>query len=181
MLLLVNIMVYSHTFYDDLDPSLLQFWTQGTYFALLIALFLVVLHFSPHKIVYVVPLTMIFIGYAMAEVVWAQEEYRMNEYMLAWMCLHFLLVILIPTQWKLNSLIFWWSCVYLPIRIYSTFNVIPLSLLFSLFTSAIYFTVWSSSIYQKLEDLNIILLNNQRLIQEMRRILEIFPHGVLIQ
>jgi len=25
MLLLVNIMVYSHTFYDDLDPSLLQF------------------------------------------------------------------------------------------------------------------------------------------------------------
>jgi len=181
MLLLVNIMVYSHTFYDDLDPSLLQFWTQGTYFALLIALFLVVLHFSPHKIVYVVPLTMIFIGYAMAEVVWAQEEYRMNEYMLAWMCLHFLLVILIPTQWKLNSLIFWWSCVYLPIRIYITFNVIPLSLLFSLFTSAIYFTVWSSSIYQKLEDLNIILLNNQRLIQEMRRILEIFPHGVLIQ
>ena len=70
---------------------------------------------------------------------------------------------------------------YLMIRIYYKYQLMPTTLWISCILGSAYFTNAARMLYLQVRELYKLLLENKRLNSEMKRVLEIFPHGVIIQ
>lgn len=90
------------------------------------------------------------------------------------------MIIIAPIHWKLNCLVFTLGEYYYLISLVYKCKTIPFSLYAAFLFSTFYFYVASYILYAKLATLYKIILKNDRLLREMIKVLEIFPHGVII-
>ena len=70
---------------------------------------------------------------------------------------------------------------YLGVKVYFTYNVLPIPLLVAIFLGSFYFTLAARMMCLQVREVYKLLLENKRLIAEMKLVLENFPHGVVIQ
>jgi signal transduction histidine kinase len=109
------------------------------------------------------------------------SEYAITEWVIPASFLAYFMVIIAPGQWIANSCAFVLSMVYLMYQIYTKYNVLPVPLIAASLLAIFYFTVGSRMLYQKFRDIYKVLFDNQKLIANMRRVLESFPEGVIIR
>ena len=79
-----------------------QWWLFGTFLIVSV----VVIHFSNTKIRYVCPCMAAFALNCIVELNCTYESYALNEYIMPAFGFSFMVTTLIPTQWKMNSIIF---------------------------------------------------------------------------
>jgi hypothetical protein len=105
----------------------------------------------------------------------------MTEYALAASGVVFVMVIIAPGQWIANACAFLISMIYLMHQVYSIYDILPVPLVAASCFSVIYFTFGSRVLYQKFRKIYKVLFDNQKLVTEMRRVLELFPESVIIR
>ena len=134
----------------------------------------------PHRLNFLMPCFILFTLITVANTCSSTSEYLFNEYYIPALGMLHNLVILIPTQWRSNVLAFALGMVYFMYIIYSTFGKIKHDLVISLILACFWFTLYSVVLYSKLKSLYSYILKWERLIKENKKILQIFPHGVII-
>ena len=86
-----------------------------------------------------------------------------------------------PIQWKANAAAFSVSTLYLGVRVYLAYSILPIPLVVAIILGSFYFSLAARMMCAQVREVYKLLLENQRLIAEMKLILENFPHGVVIQ
>ena len=141
----------------------------------------VIIEYKPKLIALLIPLT-IWIGlFININVSTASEEYKVSEYLISCMCNMFLYMMLVPSQWHINMVTFTLCMLYYLARVYYTYKKLPMELVIAVLMSIFYFSLAAKMLYSKVKDLYKLLIENKKLIKEMKKILESFPHGVIIQ
>ena len=87
---------------------------------------------------------------------------------------------LIPNQWKNNVAAYIVAMAYFILRCLFKYNSVPIELIVSAVIGSMWFMLVNYVCYYNLHILYDIILKSEKLIYEMKRILQIFPHGVLI-
>ena len=85
-----------------------------------------------------------------------------------------------PNQWKLNCLAFTVGGLYYIVKIYQGFDNVPVDLPCSTLITRIIANCACYLMNSKMKGLYRVILKNERLIAEMKKIIQLFPHGVLI-
>ena len=109
-----------------------------------------------------------------------KEEYRLWEFFLPASNVVFIVLIIVPTQLKTNLLAygFWMLC--LPWSVKYSFGTVSNDCSLAVMFASCWFTMSNLLIYNRLKSLYMNILKCEKLIIEMKKILHIFPHGVII-
>lgn len=97
---------------------------------------------------------------------------------------HFSLQVLAaPTNWKLNSAAFTLTTVYYVYLMISTYGLssMPSQLYLGTFVSILFFDGYAYLSNSKIKVLYAAIVKNTKLIEEINKIIQAFPHAVLIQ
>ena len=70
---------------------------------------------------------------------------------------------------------------YYFLRVYFKYEIMPITLVIALVLAFVYFSLAHRILYLKVRSLYKLIIENKRLISEMKKILQTFPHGVIIQ
>jgi hypothetical protein len=109
------------------------------------------------------------------------DNYRIAEYMLANISLMACQVIIVPTLWKLNCFSFSLGCVIFAVITYRSYENVAPELFMGTFFCALFFNWFCYLSYHKLNMMFEIILENEKLVMENRKIIEAFPHAVIIE
>ena len=109
-----------------------------------------------------------------------KDEYRLSEFFIPAGNIVCVVLIIIPTQWKTNVLAYGMWMIYLPYSIKSKFGILPNDCAVAVMFASSWFMLWNFLIYNRLKSLYRYILKCEKLIIEMKKILHIFPHGVII-
>ena len=142
---------------------------------------LAVSHFFGHLIPYLIALSILFYICLGGEISFARGEYIFSEYFIAIMAFCQLLVSMLPTQWKMNSLSFAIGFFYLSVQIYVRFGFLSADAIFNLVCGTFYFTVSNYILHSNLSILYKLIRENEKLVNEMKRLLQVFPESVIIR
>lgn len=104
----------------------------------------------------------------------------MTEYAFAASYLLHLLQNLLPTQWKWNIIAFDASIIYYIVMVKITYDKLTVEFVLSALLAMFYYSISAIVLNKKNRNLYQTLLQNQKLNKEMKKILEIFPEGVII-
>jgi signal transduction histidine kinase/uncharacterized protein YneF (UPF0154 family) len=108
-------------------------------------------------------------------------SYRMMEFMLTNVSFSALQVLIMPTHWKLNWVAFSLGSFFFVVQNYMTYNELPIELFSGTFLCVFFFNWFWYLAYYKLKLLLEMILKNEKLVNEIRKIIESFPHSVLIE
>ena len=92
-----------------------------------------------------------------------------------------ILIIMVPSQWSINSLAFILAMVYYMYKINSHYDKLPVPLICSVWLGIVYYSFAAWILFLKMRNLYKLLLQNQKLNREMKRLLQIFPESVIIR
>jgi hypothetical protein len=90
------------------------------------------------------------------------------------------LSIIVPDKWLFNSIGYSIGMIYLAIQTYRVYGVYSSDIVSSTAMSIFWFTFSNVLLRETTRSLYSTILNSERLIREMKKILQIFPHGVII-
>ena len=126
----------------------------------------------------------LFLGYAMifmVELSTTYVPYYVHESSTSIVSATFLLIIFIPTQWKSSSAIVFCGWLYYIYQVYARRDVITVDILVSAFSAWVYFTASAYMLNSKFKELMRHSYRSEKQALETTKVLEIFPHGVIIQ
>ena len=86
----------------------------------------------------------------------------------------------IPHLSKINTISFIIGCVYYSIVVTYTYGEFPASLIFSLAATIFHYIFSLNSVYTQYREFHNAIFANERLVKEMKRLLEVFPESVVI-
>jgi len=142
---------------------------------------LTVSHFFRHLIPYLIALSILFYTCLGWEISFAKGEYNFSEYFIAIMAFCQLLVSMLPTQWKMNSLSFALGFFYLSVQIYFRFGFLSADAIVNLVCGTFYFTISNYILHSNLSILYKLIRENEKLVNEMKRLFQVFPESVVIR
>ena len=109
-----------------------------------------------------------------------KSEYRLTEYFLPALNIVFVLLTINPTQWKTNILAYGVGMFYLPYSVKSKYGTVPTDWIQAVVFSMSWFVLSNFLLKSRLKSLYEKILKCEKLITEMKKILHILPHGVII-
>lgn len=148
---------------------------------LYLAICYIIVHYFVQVTPFLIPLSILFLLFITVNIGTGSEDYRVTEYMLPVGCLVNILIVVVPSQWSINSLAFIFGMCYYIHQMYSNYGVVPVPLLLAIWLATMYFSFTSWMLYRKLRTVYKLLRENQKLNKEMKRLLQIFPEGVIIR
>lgn len=116
----------------------------------------------------------------MVDMCMASKVYVVHEYIMPCIGFCYMIIIIIPNQWKSNCLIWSLCIIYYAQQVYSKYGYLSVSFWISFTTSIMYFTVSSLVLFSKLQQLYEYIHKTETMRMDMKRLLEVFPNGVLI-
>ena len=180
MIFLLPISIYTDTFATD-KP----FWIYSLLTMLTLLLNTIicsfVLKYNPSYFKILIPINIVLYMMATTQVNTSLVEYRVLEYMLANVSFFWLQIVISPTQWKSNWAAFTVTSIYFIYALQKHFGEVVAELYIGMFFTVFLFNWFWYISYQKNKGFLSIILKNERLIAEIKKIIEAFPHGVLIQ
>jgi len=142
---------------------------------------LVLSHISTYLIPYIVTLTILFFFYINAKITTGDDEYKFSEYYVSTITISYLIIVILPSQWKINSLSFAGGLGYCYYETYVKYGEVPEDLKIIFIAGSTYFTVTSLVLYLRLRTLYGLVSKTEKLIDEMKRLLQVFPESVIIR
>ena len=149
-------------------------------FALVSVVLFLILHYIPNSTCVVSTLIISFTLLTVTLMTTIKDEYRLSEFFIPAGNLVFIVLIIIPTQWKTNLLAYGVAMVCLPYSVKYSFGTMPKDCALAVVFALSWFTMSNFLIYKRLKSLYMNILKCEKLIIEMKKILHIFPHGVII-
>ena len=86
----------------------------------------------------------------------------------------------IPHLSKINTISFIVGCVYYSVVVSYTYGEFPYALTFSLVATIFHYISGLYSVYTQYREFHNVIFANERLVKEMKRLLEVFPESVFI-
>lgn len=157
------------------------FIVQVYYLMAYLSLCYLMVHFFVSFTPFLIPLSVLFLLFITVNIGTGSEKYQVTEYMLPATWLVNILIVVVPSQWSINSLAFIGGMCYYIHQVNSHYGVVPVPLLWAIWLSTMYFTFTSYILFRKLRTLYKLLRENQKLNAEMKRLLQIFPESVIIR
>ncbi|CAI2387541.1 unnamed protein product [Moneuplotes crassus] len=108
-------------------------------------------------------------------------EGHYNCYVACYYCYCFFCVVVVPSKVDLNNLVFLLGILLYTYRAYTKLkNGIGTEMALSSLIAFSYFYLANNALHSRLKHLYTLLLKNEKLVKEKRRVVEVFPHSVLI-
>jgi ABC-type multidrug transport system fused ATPase/permease subunit len=171
--------------YIELFQSGSQNWIQNTTWLCTMLLnsiaSLYVLNKSPRDFKYIIPMNILVYQLWVMYASLSFTQYRMSEYMATNIAHFSLQVLAAPSNWKLNSTAFGITSVYYVYLMIATYGSVPNQLFLGTFVSILFFSGYSFLSNSKIKVLYAAIVKNTKLIEEINKIIQAFPHAVLIQ
>jgi hypothetical protein len=108
------------------------------------------------------------------------DKLVLPEYTISTVGFIYLLVMAFPSKWMSNSIAYFLGMVYFIYVCYNNYGYVKTELAIAAFFGTLWFYLCNIVMYSKLKALYETILKSKKLIKEMKKILQIFPHGVLI-
>ncbi|CAI2359186.1 unnamed protein product [Moneuplotes crassus] len=181
-IILLTVVVIFH--YPDLSESNMSTKNQaslnsGVLILILLAL-IIALEFKPIYILYFVPILIWSGSYLCTLLTLKKDYYRLDEYHISSCCLSHMLIILVPHQWKSSSFVHAASLLYMLYNIWDTYGVTNSDMIAAILFSCLWFTISSYLLIIRTRSLYSEILRNKKLINEMKKVIQILPFGVVI-
>ena len=141
---------------------------------------LIIIIFCPSYYIMIARMFLCYVVMSMADMSTAFPEYSIHEYWLPCLSFWYLMVIIAPNYWKSNCLIFLLWFIYFAICVYLKYGHIPERFKLAWYATLFYFIMASLLLNSKMNQLCSAILKNEKLVEEMKKLLTIFPNGVLI-
>jgi hypothetical protein len=90
-------------------------------------------------------------------------------------------VLIASSNWKLNCVAFTITLVICNYLAYTTYDDVPKELFMSTCISIVFFNGFAFLSNSKIKELYSLIVKNLKLIEEINKIIQAFPHAVLIQ
>ena len=143
---------------------------------------LVLSHMSTHLIPYILTLTILFFFYINAKITTGEDQYKFSEYYTTTIMIAYLMIVIMPSQWKINSLSFVAGLGYCYYEMFVKYgDQVPEDLKIIFIAASLYFTVTSLVLYLRLITLYGLVSKTEKLIDEMKKLLQVFPESVIIR
>ena len=143
---------------------------------------LILSHMSTYFIPYIVTVSILFFFYLNAKITTGEDEYKFSEYYVSTITISYLLIVILPSQWKINSLSFVAGLGYCYYEVCVKYgDQVPEDLKIVFISGSTYFTVTSLVLYLRLRTLYGLVSKTEKLIDEMKRLLQVFPESVIIR
>ncbi|CAI2382678.1 unnamed protein product [Moneuplotes crassus] len=149
-------------------------------FVVMICVALMVMRYKPVWILYFVPLVIGVSTYLAVDHTLTKDFYKLSEHLLSNSCFCHTLVILVPNKWKSSSLVFSCLMLYLGYGIWKSYNISNADIITNVLCSSIWFTLSNYLLMVKTRAMYSEILKNKKLINEMKKVLQILPFGVVI-
>ena len=141
----------------------------------------VLISIYPHVIGYLIPFTIGFFMVIATNLSTAAETYSRYEYMFTVWWVIYNMSIAMPHLYKNNRRWFVLGHVYYISKVYYTYDSISTELAISCVWNTTYFFVGTHILYVLFKELYRVILLNEKLVKEMKRLIEVFPEAVIIQ
>ena len=139
------------------------------------------MNYYPQVYVIVLPT---FLGYGMAfmvELSTTYIPYYVHDSCPSLVSATFLLIIFIPTQWKSSSLVVISGWAYYVYQVYMRHNLMTPEVIVNAVSSSFYFVLSAYILNSKFKELMHHSFKTEKHARETTKLIEIFPHGVIIQ
>jgi signal transduction histidine kinase len=162
-----------------------EHWVKNTWWLLLLwinsLVCLYVLLKKPESFKYIVPINIVMYQLGVILDGLSFSDYRMIEYV-ATNIAHFCCQVLTaPSNWKLNCAAFTITSALYNYLAYTTYDDVPKELFLSTYISILFFNGFAFLSNSKIKELYALIVKNVKLIEEINKIIQAFPHAVLIQ
>jgi hypothetical protein len=168
------------TIYKD-ESELFRSWVGigMLFFGALIWLYLLKFHKDKFKLI--LPINIVLYCFVATYMSWGFKDYRIVEYYLP--CIAFVcwMSATAPTQLKLNATAFTWVIILADYLLTSSYPSVPIELHVAFLWAIIFFNWFVYVMNTNVKVLFAMLLKNEKLIREITKIIQAFPHAVLIQ
>ncbi|CAI2385492.1 unnamed protein product [Moneuplotes crassus] len=141
---------------------------------------LIVLEYKPLYTLYLVPMLIGCVLFMAVDITLQSKEFRPSEYIFENICFSYVLIIFVPTQWKLSIIAFGSAMIYFLYGVYEKYGISDPDLTMTISFAIIWFTLSSYLLMMKNRSTYAEILRNKRLILEMKKVLQILPFGVVI-
>ena len=110
----------------------------------------------------------------------AEDTFAMDEWGMTILACIYNMSVNIPHLSKINTISFLIGCVYYSVVVTYTYGELPGILLCSLVATIFHYTSGLYSVYTQYREFHSVIFTNERLANEMKRLLEVFPESVFI-
>jgi K+-sensing histidine kinase KdpD len=181
VIVLLSIVTYILGAFIEQKPIVAIFINRIKIFNALLLASIFLVHFYPKNCTIIVP---VFIGTLM-EFTTAfsmnTEAYPCSEAIIPSISFWFTIIVIFPGRMKANMFVFWLGWVYYFYRLHTDRGMMTIVYVLWGFMSVIYFIISSFLSYVNLKSLNKEIYQNKKQARETQRLLEVFPHGVIIR
>ena len=179
-ILILLFIIYSHSNMNQDDELTYIVYRQCWGWVFISIISLMILSFSPTYYVMIARMLLAFVIIGMADISASLPEYGVHEYSLPWLSFGYIMIIISPNFWKSNWFIFTLCFIYFALRIYFKYGYMPEKFMLTLYACIFYFVTAAVLLNSKLKRLWTAILKSEKLVEEMKKLLTIFPNGVII-
>jgi hypothetical protein len=140
-----------------------------------------IIHFSPKNISLVIPCFILVTSIVFADFLTFKEEYEFDEYISTVFCWIYLLATMFPHSWKLSCASLTIGSLYMSMSVFKKYTKVPIQFYASFFFNSFYFWVLCYIVNYRLKELYKTIHYNENLITQNKKVVEVFPHGVIIE
>jgi hypothetical protein len=110
----------------------------------------------------------------------ANAEYMIDEWIIVMISFVFSITVTLPHMLKTNVAIFMLGTIYYMAKMYNQYGILTVDLILSTIVGTIQYIYVCFLIYHQFRSLYTVINTNEKLVAEMKRLLEIFPESVFI-
>ena len=110
----------------------------------------------------------------------SEDTFIIDEFWVSLLACIYNLSVYIPHLSKINTISFIIGCVYYSVVVTYTYGEFPIALTLSLVATIFHYISGQYSVYTQYRQFHNVIFANERLVKEMKRLLEVFPESVFI-
>ncbi|CAI2386924.1 unnamed protein product [Moneuplotes crassus] len=168
------------TMNEENEKANTQLCTHSVTFLVISFLILVICGRKAFYLVYLVPILLGLGIYMAIDITLQSEEYRPSEYIIVSSCVAHCLMILIPNKWIHSSIAHALAMGYLGYGAWKTYGLVSSDINLTIMLCVFWFTLSSYFLSLKTTGMYAEIYKNKKLIEEMKKVLQILPFGVVI-
>lgn len=151
------------------------------YLQLYFTTWFLIIHLAPKMSGNIVSISIFVVMVTTARINTGGREYVLTEYMITSLTFIFILFQLCPNNWKANVLAYGLGSLYFHEHNRHKYETIAPAVTIACIVSTVYVTVANYLMYSKFRTLYRLLFQNETLLNEIKRLLRVFPEAVIIQ
>jgi len=154
---------------------------QNIYLDIMLLSVMGLLRFHARMVVLAIPIFIIGLMNILANIMILTDTYLFDEYLICGFTCQFLVISVVPTQWKVSPIASVLGELYVAVNVYALYDNIPPSFMVSIVFSKIFFVLSNYVLDLRFRELYKTIIDNENLLKQNRKLMEAFPDGVVVE